>query len=46
MDENAIPEEYFVVKKELSKKDILAALKEGIEVPGATINQTESLRIR
>ena len=46
VDENVIPEQYFVVKKELSKKEILAALKEGQEVPGAAIKQTESLRIR
>lgn len=46
VDEDAIPEQYFIVKKELSKKDILAALKKGEEVPGAAIKQTESLRIR
>lgn len=42
----AIPEEYFVVTKELTKKPILEALKAGFEVPGAAIKQTESLRIR
>lgn len=46
LNEEAIPEEYFVVKKNLSKKDILAALKEGQVIPGAAIKQTESLRIR
>jgi predicted nuclease with TOPRIM domain len=46
IDEDVIPEQYFVTKKELSKKDILVALKKGEEVPGAAIKQTESLRIR
>ena len=45
-NEDAIPEQYFITKRELSKKDILAALKKGEEVPGAAIKQTESLRIR
>ncbi|WP_438335211.1 siphovirus Gp157 family protein [Clostridium cochlearium] len=44
--EESIPEKYFILEKKLVKKDILAALKEGKEVPGATIKQTESLRIR
>ena len=46
IDEDVIPEQYFITKKELSKKDILVALKKGEEVPGAAIKQTESLRIR
>ena len=46
IDEDVIPEQYFVTKKELSKKDVLVALKKGEEVPGAAIKQTESLRIR
>lgn len=41
-----IPEKYFVVKKEIAKKEILNDFKQGIEVPGAQINQTASLRIR
>ncbi|MDU1421954.1 siphovirus Gp157 family protein [Clostridium sporogenes] len=45
-EEESIPEEYFAIEKKLVKKDILAALKEGIEIPGAAIKQTESLRIR
>ncbi|EPY2285856.1 siphovirus Gp157 family protein [Clostridium sporogenes] len=45
-EEEFIPEEYFITEKKLVKKDILAALKEGKEVPGAVIKQTESLRIR
>ena len=46
IDEDVIPEQYFKTKKELSKKDVLVALKKGEEVPGAAIKQTESLRIR
>jgi len=46
IDKDVIPEQYFITKKELSKKDILVALKKGEEVPGAAVKQTESLRIR
>ncbi|MFV3012949.1 siphovirus Gp157 family protein [Clostridium botulinum] len=45
-EEESIPEEYFEIEKKLVKKDILAALKEGKEVPGVAIKRTESLRIR
>ncbi|NFF66791.1 siphovirus Gp157 family protein [Clostridium sporogenes] len=45
-EEENIPEQYFAIEKKLVKKDILSALKEGIEIPGAAIKQTESLRIR
>lgn len=44
--EEAIPDTFYKIKKELSKSDILKALKEGQEVPGATIQHTESLRIK
>lgn len=48
LDENLIPGMY---KKKVTtisvvKKDVLNALKEGLEVPGAEIKQTRSLRIR
>ncbi|QEK11664.1 siphovirus Gp157 family protein [Crassaminicella thermophila] len=43
---DAIPKEYIVVKEEFDKKAIKEALKRGIEVPGAELKQTESLRIR
>lgn len=48
LDEDLIPGMY---KKEVTtisvvKKDVLNALKEGLEVPGAEIKQTRSLRIR
>lgn len=48
LDEDLIPGMY---KKEVTtisvvKKDVLNALKEGLEVPGAEMKQTRSLRIR
>lgn len=46
VDEFMIPEKYFVVKREVAKNELLNDLKQGIEVPGATIKQTASLRIR
>jgi predicted nuclease with TOPRIM domain len=46
VDLDKVPEEYFVITRELTKKPILEALKAGLEVPGAQIKQTESLRIR
>lgn len=44
--EENIPECYYIVKKELSKKDLLGALKEGIEIKGVKIVQSEGIRIR
>jgi hypothetical protein len=46
MDENMIPEDFISYTPTINKKDILAQLKEGKEVPGAAIKQTRSLRIR
>lgn len=46
-DENIIPSKYYIPQDPvLDKKTLLADLKAGEEVPGAEINQTESLRIR
>lgn len=44
--EENIPECYYIVKKELSKKDLLGALKEGLEIEGVKIVQSEGIRIR
>ena len=46
VDEKAIPEDFFKYTKSIVKKDILGALKDGEEVPGAKIKQTRTLRIR
>lgn len=45
-DEDKIPEEYWRVQRSLNRRDILAALRDGKEIPGAEIISTESLRIR
>lgn len=45
-DDNIISDDYIIMKQELDKKAMLRALKEGIEIPGATLKQTKSLRIR
>lgn len=46
IDENVIPRDFFKYTKSIVKKDILEALTNGKEVPGAEIQQTKSLRIR
>ena len=45
-DEEIVPEDYFVTKRELDKALLKDALKAGQEVRGAHLEQTESLRIR
>jgi chaperonin cofactor prefoldin len=47
LNDSAIPESYFIPQEpKLDKKAILTDLKNGFEVPGAEIKQTEGLRIR
>ena len=47
LDEKLIPEEYFIPQEPtLDKKRLLTDMKNGTDVPGAEIKQTESLRIR
>jgi len=46
-DEGKIPKTYLVPQDpKLDKRNILAALKAGQDVPGCSIQQTESIRIR
>ena len=46
LDGGIIPENYLVAQDPvISKKDILRDLKAGMDVPGARLKQTESLRI-
>ncbi|CDQ22620.1 siphovirus Gp157 family protein [Halobacillus karajensis] len=46
-DDTAIPKDFFIpVDPKLDKKMILKLLKEGNQVPGAELKQSESLRIR
>lgn len=44
--ENEIPEEYIIIEKRADKTKIKQAMKEGIEVPGVALKESESLRIR
>jgi DNA repair exonuclease SbcCD ATPase subunit len=47
LNESAIPNNYFIPQDpKLDKKAILADLKNGVEIPGATMKQSEGLRIR
>lgn len=46
VNEELIPAEYYVTKFELSKKLMLEKLKNGEEVPGAELQQSESLMIK
>jgi hypothetical protein len=41
-----VPDAFWVVKKEVSKSAISAALKEGGEVPGAFLKENVSLQIK
>ena len=45
-DEEIVPDDYFVTRRELDKASLKDALKAGQEVRGAHLEQTESLRIR
>lgn len=46
INENAIPEKFWVVKREVSKQSIKEAIKNGEEVPGIEIQRGETLVIR
>lgn len=48
LNEDLIPEQFkkVVTTTKIDRKELLAALKEGQEIEGAEIKQTESLRIR
>lgn len=45
-DESAIPEQYFVMKRQLSKTAIKEAIENGQQVAGAEIVKNKSIRIR
>lgn len=45
--ENDIPTKYFIPQEpKLDRKTLLKDMKEGIEIPGVSVKQTECLRIR
>jgi antitoxin component of RelBE/YafQ-DinJ toxin-antitoxin module len=47
LDESLIPVDYFLTQDPvLSRKNLLEALKEGVNIPGVELKQSESLRIR
>ncbi|WP_160684402.1 siphovirus Gp157 family protein [Clostridium sp. C2-6-12] len=45
-DENLIPDQYIVYTKSVAKKAILDDIKQGVIIPGVSLKQTESLKIR
>ena len=45
-DEELIPQEFKVTKIEIDKQKLKEALKNGLEIKGATLEQNETLRIR
>ena len=46
LDEEQIPADFWVIKKEVSKSTISTAIKEGTTVPGAQLKENLSLAIR
>ncbi|MGE7364675.1 siphovirus Gp157 family protein [Staphylococcus cohnii] len=47
LDEKLIPKDYWISQApKLNKKDALAELKEGKEIPGVEVKKTRSLRVR
>jgi hypothetical protein len=46
LDEQLIPADFWVIKKEVSKSTISQAIKDGSEVPGAQLKDNISLSIR
>ena len=45
-DENLIPDQYIVYTKSVAKKAMLDDIKQGVIIPGVSLKQTESLKIR
>jgi hypothetical protein len=46
LDDKIIPDDFWVIKKEVSKSTISQAIKDGAEVPGAQLKENLSLSIR
>ena len=44
--EKNIPEEFYVIERKLQRTELLKAVKDGLEIDGVGIKQSESLRIR
>jgi hypothetical protein len=45
-DENEVPDEFWAIKKEISKSTISQAIKDGLEVPGAKMKENYGLQIK
>jgi hypothetical protein len=45
-NENEVPDEFWAIKKEISKSTISQAIKDGLEVPGATMKENYGLQIK
>ena len=46
VNEDHIPDKYYITERKLQKRELLDALKGGLEVDGVSLKQSESLRIR
>jgi len=46
VDESLLPENFWAIKREVSKSTISASLKAGVEVPGAELKTEYSVQIR
>ena len=44
--EDNIPEEFYITERKLQRSELLKAIKEGLEVEGIGLKQSESLRIK
>ena len=45
-DENLIPDQYIVYTKSVAKRAMLDDIKKGVIIPGVSLKQTESLKIK
>ena len=46
VNEDHIPDKYYITERKLQKRELLDALKGGLEIDGVSLKQSESLRIR
>ena len=46
LDDTVIPDEFWVIKKEVSKSTISQSIKDGLQVPGAQLKENISLSLR
>ena len=46
VNEDHIPDKYYITERKLQKRELLDAVKGGLEIDGVLLKQSESLRIR